>query len=194
MEENANDPATKKIQTDGSQDTPEEAPLTGRKMMMISLALMDGAMRYREGYWRENIEEFKKELELKADFEALTKEKGWRSRRQKVINSIVLNYRQEEEKLNKTVYGHIEKFTEHMGAKFKTGFDNYATGASKMIEEYAKASSTVEILTVCQMYNNGYMEDVFEKIKEINKTKEIVEPEFGPYPQPKEENNEETTV
>lgn len=119
-------------------------------------------MRYREGYWREDIEAFKKEQELKADFEADAKERGWRKRHQKKIDAMTLHYRQKQEGLNKSIYEYIENIISRLGTEAKIGFDNYATGCAKMIEEYVKAKNTVEILTVCTLYNQGLMDDVFE--------------------------------
>jgi hypothetical protein len=139
---------------------------------------MDGAMRYREGYWREDVENFRKSLEQGANNEEDNHaDRGWRRRRQKAIDSIVHDYKCEAEKFNKGVYSHIDSIINQMGGKAKLGFDNYATGAAKMIEEYVKAGNTVEILTVCQLYNQGFMREVFETLKKSEQAENIQDTE-----------------
>lgn len=172
------------------QLSPEEANLRNIGVRrMIFLALLDASMRYREGYFREDIEQYIEHLENGRNFELQkTKDKllsgmnlnerAWHRAFDKRVETLVVNYKLKQEQFNRTAYKKVEEIVEQMGASFKYNFDNYATGFGLLAEEFIKAKNTTELLTVCKLYNQGLMESTFAEIRkqrENEKTSSIDE-------------------
>lgn len=134
-------------------------------------------MRYREGYFREEIEEYADNIEASRksfmdDARAgLTKgqilnERAANRRFDSKAEHMVVTFKNKQEAFNREAYKKIEEVVGQMPTSFKYNFDNYATGFALLMEEFLKAKNTTELLTVCKLYNQGLMDETFNKIKE----------------------------
>lgn len=141
---------------------------------VIFLALIESAMRYREGYFREEIEEFKSYLDAMVENKlAEAKQSSGRSineraTRRKILRAhdeMFINFKNKKEQFNRLIYKEIESIVGEMGETFKANFDNYATGFGLICEELLKAKNTTELLTLCKLYNQGLMDNVFAEIR-----------------------------
>lgn len=144
---------------------------------MIFLALLDAAMRYREGYFREDIEAY--DLHLQASLlNAKLDDRGSLRRGKAKCQTMLINFKNKQEEFNRIAYKKVEEVVDQMGPGFKYNFDNYATGFGILAEEFLKAKNTTELLTVCKLYNQGLMENTFAEIRkqrENEKTNIIVD-------------------
>lgn len=174
-------------QTSKSNDlSPEEvkSQTTGRNRV-IFLALLDAAMRYREGYFREELEEYKDYLEgmvevkMKDAKEKVTagktlNERGTRRRIEKQHQDMYINLKNKKEKFNAASYKEIENIVSEMPHASRSNFDNYATGFGLLCEELLKAKNTTELLTVCKLYNQGLMDATFAQIKKQRENEKTI--------------------
>jgi hypothetical protein len=133
---------------------------------MIFYALLEAAMRYREGYFREDVDLYTETLmeKFKDDLNN-AKSSAEKARIEKLIKGKTLALRQKLEKTNTVLYEAIAELEETLSEKGKVFFDNYSTAYGLIAEELAKAKSTMQILTVCQLYNSGAMDETFEELK-----------------------------
>lgn len=162
-----------------SELSPKEMQLiTTQKNRMIFLALLEAAMRYREGYFREELKNFtddaKEDLERsiensKHGVNKKPRDRGWERRARVKIEEVMLKFKNEQEAFNRTAYKELEKVVSKMSEGLQTKFDNYSTGFGLMAEEFLKARNTTDLLIVCKIYNMGLLE---ETLNEIKKTKE----------------------
>lgn len=151
------------------------------KRRMIFLALLNQAMAYREGFFREDVELFEQAVIAQMDKQyndpKVKKDSGWQKRAIKKVKALTLDYDFQMKKFNNIVYKEIEETVKNFDEKQKAGFDNYSAGFGSIMEHYVNAKSTVEIISVCNMYNTGHFDAVFEKIKEgREKPDETVDP------------------
>jgi len=153
---------------DTSTDSPNENVLRVNRQRMISLALFEAAMRFREGHYREDAEDYGSNLVKTYKLP----ESAGRSKRRQIDNQIeqaVEKYKGEQEKFNKSVYGYIDGVTARMSKGSQVGFDNYSTAYGLLADELQKAKNTVRLLTVVQMYNNGDFDEMFDKIEQARR-------------------------
>lgn len=143
---------------------------------MIFLALLDAAMRYREGYFREDIETYAehiesmrgeqlKETEGKLANGQLLNTRVFHRRFDEKMKTMIINFKNKQEEFNRVAYKKVEEVVNHTGPAFKQQFDNYATGFGILAEEFLRAKNTTELLTVCKLYNQGLMENTFAEIR-----------------------------
>ncbi len=163
---------------------------------MIFLALLDAAMRYREGYFREDIETYVEHLESMRG-EQLKEAEGklrngqllnvrvFHRRFDERVKTMVINFKNKQEEFNRIAYKKVEEVVNHTGPAFKQQFDNYATGFGILAEEFLRAKNTTELLTVCKLYNQGLMENTFAEIRKQREAEAKVEVEV--HDQTKEE-------
>lgn len=153
---------------------------------MIFLALLDAAMRYREGYFREDIETYVehlesmrgeqlKEAEGKLTNGQLLNTRVFHRRFDERVKTMVINFKNKQEEFNRIAYKKVEEVVNHTGPAFKYQFDNYATGFGILAEEFLKAKNTTELLTVCKLYNQGLMENTFAEIRKQREAEVKVE-------------------
>lgn len=140
------------------------------KRRMIFLALLNQAMAYREAFWREDIEIFEQALIANAEQQRndpkVKKDAGWEKRISKKLKAMVLDYDFQIKKFNKAMYNEIEETTKLFDEKQSAGFDNYSAGIGSIMEHYVNAKSTVELISVCNMYSQGLLDSIFEKLKD----------------------------
>lgn len=137
---------------------------------MIFLALLSGAVAYRQNYIEQEVE----------DNRILCEEMG---------NSMVndnakkINTAAEQKKVRQKMAGthyvfrkRVERFTdaclkeiEMAKSEFKIptnkSFENYIKGFGVIIEQYLNAKDTGDILSVCQAYNAGLLDEALNVIK-----------------------------
>jgi len=160
--------ATKKEQeTEQAQQFPNEPERSQTNQhRLIFYALLESAMRYREGFYREDIEQYNEMLILHNQ-KALDEANSFSKR--KKINDFIAGktntFALEQGKTNKLIYDTIEKLQNTLSPAGKISFDNYSTAFGLMCEELVKAKNTTEILTVCRLYNSGAMDETFEELK-----------------------------
>lgn len=184
LELNEQESATSKSSTLSAEEVRSKNTERNR---MIFLGLIEAAMRYREGYFREEIEDYAAHLESGRGIE-LDKAKGVARTKKATLNdrafhksfdrrrdAIIINFKNEQEQFNRVLYKKIEQVIGNMNANFKHRFDNYATGFGILAEEFLQAKNTTELLTVCKLYNQGLMDNTFAEIrKQRENEKEIV--------------------
>lgn len=144
---------------------------------MISLALLEASMRYREGYFREDIDAYAAHLEsmregnMKDTKEKVESQKGrlnvkaFNKNFDKKASHLHIEYKNKQEAFNRTAYKKIEEIVGMMPGGFQTRFDNYVTGFGMLAEEFLKAKNTTQLLTVCKLYNQGAMDSIFADIE-----------------------------
>lgn len=176
-------------QSQASQDSDKERRSMTANLKMIFFALIEAATRYREGYWREEVEDFKNDCVADAEAqvkkaEAEVPKQGYKkyihtpAKEAKMVSKIkglVLGKEQELVRFNDAMYKEIDKLKGVFNKDAETGFDNYATGMGLILEEYVKAKNTKEILMICSMYNLGKFDHVFKSLEEQPKTPEYAE-------------------
>lgn len=149
---------------------------------LIFYALLEAAMRYREGFWREDIEAYEQEQRNYADKYNEDKPLGVRNKVNSKVKGIVLNFQQDQEKLNKYLYGILESLNKSFSEAGKVAFDNYSTAYGLMANHLAETKNTTELLTVCELYNTGALDYLFTEARtqelndKINKTYENKNP------------------
>lgn len=87
------------------------------------------------------------------------------------VKGLVLDRKLKMEKYNDAIYKEIEALRKQLSPNADTAFDNFATGFGLLCEEYLKARNTTELLTICKIYNQGQLDDVFAAIKQENHEK-----------------------
>lgn len=157
----------------------QENKVNPNKMRVVSLALLDASMRYREGHWREDVvivEESYKELftdslkkELKVNELPATRKKQV----EKEVQRLMKEYKKEQKTFGKKVYGYIDGVTARMTKETQIGFDNYATAFGILADNLEKAKNTTHLLTIVQMYNQGVFDEL---LKTATEKKEEVQP------------------
>lgn len=146
------------------------------KNRIIFLALLDSAMRYREGYFREEQEDYKNYLEGQVEvkikdakdnlgYGKTLNERGTRRKIEKHHEELLITFKNKKERFNANCYKEIESIVNEMPPAYRSRFDNYATGFGLMCEELLQAKNTSEILTVCKLYNQGMMDNTFAEIR-----------------------------
>jgi len=141
-------------------------------------------MRYREGYFREEIEEYSDNIH--ASRESYMSDVKSKLTKGQTLNVRATNrkfddkaeymvnvFRNKQEAFNRDAYKKIEEVIGKMPLAFKANFDNYATGFGLLMEEFLKAKNTTELLTVCKLYNGGSMDEVFNQIKQQREDEKV---------------------
>ena len=142
---------------------------------MISLALLDASMRYREGYFREDIEKFAEHVNERIDEVKYKHDRGWLRRSEAKAKGMVVDFKNKQEGFNRIVYQKIDEIVEVMPKGFQDRFDNYCTGFGMLAEEFLKAKNTSQMLTICKLYNEGMFENIFKDIEEKRASGSVVE-------------------
>jgi len=155
---------------------------------MIFLALLEAAMRYREGSYREEIDVYEKSIRDASDeryqlfvhaVENNPKNKGrkvdagmkrrWERDYDRKKTNLVAVARGDAEKFNTIMYNELVGTVKRFTPQTQVAFDNYSTSYAVLMEEMVKAKNTTELLTVAKMYNNGDFDKTFEQVRELNK-------------------------
>lgn len=157
---------------DTSAGSPNENVLRVNRQRMISLALFEAAMRFREGHYREDAEEYKANLTIESAKVLVSAGRGKKRSAEKTIEDMYIKYKGEQERFNKSVYTYIDNVTARMSQASQVGFDNYSTAYGLMADELQKTKKTRRLLTVVQMYNNGDFDEMFDKIDADRKKEE----------------------
>ncbi len=144
------------------------------KFRIISIGLFEAAMRYREAYYREDIEAFKAGQKLPDETmtKAFSTDRGAKRRYMEKLDLKALTYKNDQERFNKTVYDHINSVTDGMRPTDQIGFDNYATGFGLIMEEFLKAKNTTDLISIMKGFNMGLLDSVIELIKPEKNEKE----------------------
>lgn len=136
---------------------------------MIFLALLEEAMRYREAYYRDEINLYSEQLSEGRD--QINRENGTNGTKQRKfeekVKGMVLSLKVSMEKFNASCYTEIEHVTKQFSTKADDTFDKYATGFGRIIEHYVDAKSTGEILGLCKAYNEGKLDNYIQTIKNM---------------------------
>jgi len=150
----------------------EERTLTINRMRVISIALFDAGMRFREGHYREDEELIrahkKGELEssVKIDKGVFEIPASYKKAIEKKLEKEMKIYKAKQENFGKHLYGYIDGITANMSPEAQKGFDNYATAFGMLADELQKAKNTTQLITLVKMYNEGVFDELFKKAKE----------------------------
>lgn len=140
---------------------------------IVFFALLEAAMRYREGYWRDEQEEFEKDS--LAIFEENAKGLNFSQYKKKhnATLGIIGDREVAQLKFNKAMYDELENLTKTYSPSGKVAFDNYATAYGLVAEYLQKAKNTTEFLTICQLYNSGTFDKDLQEAIQRGKTEEL---------------------
>lgn len=141
---------------------------TVARYKMIFLALLESAMRYREAYWRDELEVYE-ETTIEGADKQIEKHNLTPTKQRKIadkVKGIILNKRMNLEKFNAIAHQEIEQVRNVFTRKSDDTFDEYATGFGLIMEEYINARNTSDIVMLCKAYNKGLLDDLIKTVKE----------------------------
>lgn len=162
----------------------KEAITKGNKAMIrhqqrvVSLALLEGSMRFRQGYYLDDIDDYRNRLMDEVMNYDGKRDKGWEKRAAKKIDFMVIEFKNKQERLNREMDNLVKEITAGMTEDYKQKFDNYVTGLSMIVEEFMVAKNTKELITLAKLYNQGLLDGVFRKPEEqaANEPEEEIKP------------------
>lgn len=166
--ENNNEP-TQEISLE-QENRMKEAVAKQNKLMIrhqqrvVSLALLEGSMRFRQGYYLDDIDDYRNGLVNEVMNYDGKKDKGWEKRAAKKIDFMVIEFKNKQERLNREMDNLVKEITAGMTEAYKQKFDNYVTGLSMIVEEFMVAKNTKELITLAKLYNQGLLDSVFAGI------------------------------
>jgi hypothetical protein len=164
LDESNNKTAEVTLSSEEQQQMQLEQQLMDNARFM-SILMIDGAMRFREIFWQEDIEANNKVTN--AINKALNKEQpnGWESMvKRNLINNKV--FKAKHEKINEVLSQVIEAHTMNLKPEELQQFQNFVVGIKIMIEEYLNAKDSAEIVTLVKLYNGGMLDGVFQRFKD----------------------------
>lgn len=143
------------------------------KMRIISLALLEASNRYREAFYREEAD-FMMDRMNKMFMPQISKLPfSKREKKERELIAANVKFRQDLKKFTDDCYKEISRLTKELSKESAVRFDNYATGFAVLMEEFLKAKNTTELLTVCQIYNAGKMDEVFGNLEILQNGKSL---------------------
>jgi len=147
---------------------PEQALLKQRNLMMLTFYLLiDSAMGYREGFYRENIEGFEQESMAAAINYGKDLNYAKHKSLMRRANSLSLAYKEKEEKFTKDTYKYIETLFSGLGDEQKVAYDNMKTCFGLLAEEVIKAKDRTRLLTVVRLFNEGHFDEMFNDLDKV---------------------------
>lgn len=181
-------------ETEQEQEQEDKNVLINR-MRVISIALFDAGMRFREGHYREDeaiIREHTKstiEAEVKKDKGVIEIPASYKKQIEKAVEKEMKIYNKRQDNFGKHLYGYIDGITANMTPEAQKGFDNYATAFGMLADELQKAKNTTQLITLVKLYNEGTFDELFKKTKDENQVQPAAE--TGDAPKEGEEASEE---
>lgn len=170
-------------QNNSNQETSSERKIDNSLMIrhqqrVVSLALLEGSMRFRQGYYLDDIDDYRNRLMDDVMNYDGKKDKGWEKRAAKKIDFMVISFKNKQERLNREMDNLVKEITSGMTEDYKEKFDNYVTGLSMIVEEFMVAKNTKELITLAKLYNQGLLDGVFRKPEEqvVNEPVEEIKP------------------
>lgn len=153
--------------TDQNLQTPliNGTTITVTKARLLSLAFAEACMRFREGHWREDVDDYRLFCEETMRNYDGKRDKGWEKRAQEKVDHMVIEFKHKQETLNRSIYSVIEQVNGRLSEENKKRFDDYVAGISILVEGFLSAKNTTELLTLVNLYNEGLLDSVFEKFK-----------------------------
>jgi len=145
---------------------------------VVSLALLEGSMRFRQGYYLDDIDDYRNRLMDDVMNYDGKRDKGWEKRAAKKVDFMVIEFKNKQERLNREMDNLVKEITAGMTEDYKQKFDNYVTGLSMIVEEFMVAKNTKEMITLAKLYNQGLLDGVFRKPEEqaANEPEEEIKP------------------
>lgn len=158
-------------QAEGSKS---QQPPKYAKEKTIYLVLLEAAMRYREAYYREELDMLyalhKEAMETFLDNNKISYSKEKKIRQQCLAEHKTreVNY----QRFNQTVMAEIEANVKGDSLKMGTPFDNYAASFGLLANEFVGCKNTTELLTLAKSYNDGLFDDALAFLKNNDTKKE----------------------
>jgi hypothetical protein len=154
-----------------------------------AFALLEAGMRAREGHWREDIANFREQLELNEaqSTNKAKQDKGYAKRVEKKHDFLVNEFKRRTEHFNFMVYKEIEDLNRRLKDSSKDLFDNLSAMFGDLLLEFSEAKNKADMLRVCKMYNLGYLDTAIEHFKNIQEEVNSSVGELTPAPEPTQE-------
>jgi len=149
---------------------------------IVSLALLEGCMRFRQGYYLDDIDDYRNGLVNEVMNYDGKRDKGWEKRAAKKVDYMVIEYKNKQERLNREMDNLVKSITSVMTEEYKQKFDNYVTGLSMIVEEFMVAKNTKELITLAKLYNQGLLDSVFHQPVKSENNGEVVNEPVEKYP------------
>lgn len=147
---------------------------------LLFLSLLESSMRYREAYFREEIELYEQQLEAAREQTFSNPKNNIKNRfsfdrkfddRKKAL---VLDAKVKMEKFNKDAYHEIESVTKQLSESAQRAFDEFSTGFALLSEEFMIANSKKDLLIVAQAYNSGKFDAALIHLKNKENEKDAI--------------------
>lgn len=143
--------------------------------------LLEAALRYHEGFYREDCEAFMDNMVAGA--EKFCKEQNFPyNKTQKMIAAAkrqALDLRQMHETFNNMAHKVNDWINNKLGPEAKEAMDQSATAYGLTVEELSKAKNTTEFLMICRLYNEGHFNDLLKNINDEKATDNQPNPSVG---------------
>lgn len=144
------------------------------RLKLVYLALLSGAMAYKEGIWRKEVDNYNALLADQGE-ELSKKNNATFTKDRKLLNKIKamsLDFEQKQILFNTKAYAEIQEVKAQFNVKDNEVFDSYSDGFGLIIGEYVMAKNTSELLMVCKAYNQGLLDELIKELRKV----EPVEP------------------
>jgi hypothetical protein len=160
-----NTPQQEPVTEQGAEQQHTVTPEQKHTYRIVSYALLDAAMRYRESFYRDDIEEYRKLLNEFTTQKA-GKDGALYRRMDLKDRMMVADYKEKVDKINKSIYGELKRIEDLLKEKSSITYDNYATACGLLMEELMKAGNTTDLLLVAKAYNMGLCDELLKIFKE----------------------------
>lgn len=154
-------------------------PAARRKM--IFLALLSGAMIYRQDYINDEVEAHRVMCEemgnsMINDPEKKVKTAGQKKKVTQRAAAIHYLFRNKVQKFDKVCTEEITAVSQEFNILDKEAFKSYAEGFGSIIEQYLNAKDTGDLISVCQAYNAGLLDEVIlaMRVEQVEQKEEFL--------------------
>lgn len=149
------------MKKDKSSRTGETSKKVNPKLLY--LCLLEAALRYREAYFRDDIELFERQIEsYRKPAMTFSQKKSF----DKLKTGKVLSLRTSMEKFNTAAYKEVENIIGQLPPPLQEVFDEFSTGFALLSEEFLIANDKGDLLAVCKAYNSGKFDEAIASLKE----------------------------
>lgn len=150
--------------------------MTTNNHRVIYYAFLESALRFREGFWREDLEAFEQGIWNYHEKVQAKSNEGFSKRRKRdaEAKALILDYKRKDASLHKSIERLIVDMESNLSPDMKVKFDNYVAGWGLLADELMQAKNTTELLTVCKLYNSGALDGMLQGTDELNRKYENI--------------------
>lgn len=147
-----------------------------KRSKLLFVALMDAAMRHREAFWREELENANLAVptpdHIKVNQITRKQRRHLDRWKDKVSKQIKTHKTQETKAFNSMAYQMIDHYAKAGTEATQARYDNLVALLSGMTERIFETKNPVELMVVIDMYHAGYFDEVLKAAKGIGSEQE----------------------